>query len=301
MLGGGVMDLLDHQADRAGDAVGLPRRDAAPLLELGDIRKEYALRQDLLARLTGRAERVAAIDGVSLSIRPGEVLGLVGESGCGKSTLSQIAVGLLAPSAGRVRYRGADIAGLRGPAWRDYRRGVQMVFQDTHSSLNPRKRIHRALAEALAAGGHPPAAIPARLPALMEQVGLDPVLLARLPHELSGGQRQRVGIARALAMDPALLVADEPVSSLDVSLQGQIVNLLRELNARLGLTILLISHDLAVVARVCGRIAVMQAGRIVEEGPASQVLTAPGHPYTRALIAAVPRGLAGRKPAARIA
>ncbi|MCO6417271.1 ATP-binding cassette domain-containing protein [Siccirubricoccus sp. KC 17139] len=295
------MSPLDDRSGERHGGLDRPHQGAAPLLELRDIRKEYALRQGLLARLTGRAERVAAVDDVSLAIQPGEVFGLVGESGCGKSTLSQIAVGLLAPSSGQVLYRGADIAALRGEARQAYRRGVQMVFQDTHSSLNPRKRIRRALAEALAASGQPRAAIPAKLLALMDQVGLDAVMLDRLPHELSGGQRQRVGIARALAMDPALLVADEPVSSLDVSLQGQIVNLLRELNARLGLTIVLVSHDLAVVARICQRIAVMQAGQIVEEGPPARVLFAPEHPYTRTLIAAVPRGLAGRRSTREVA
>lgn len=269
-----------------------------PLLELRAIRKEYALRGGLLERLRRRPERVAAVDGVSLAIPQGEVFGLVGESGCGKSTLSQIVTGLLAPSAGQVMFRGRDIATLRGEAWRDYRRGAQMVFQDTHSSLNPRKRIRRMLAEALAARGIPRAQREARLLELMEQVGLDPVMLARLPHELSGGQRQRVGIARALAMEPALLVADEPVSSLDVSLQGQIVNLLRTLNERLGLTIILISHDLAVVARICRHIAVMSTGRIVEEGPPGEVLFAPQHPYTRALVSAVPAGLARRRAVA---
>ena len=265
------------------------------LLELHGIRKEYALRRGLVARLTRRAECITAVDGVSLSIRRGEVFGLVGESGCGKSTLSQIAVGLLPPTEGRVLFHGAEIGGLRGEPRRVFRQGVQMVFQDTHSSLNPRKRVRRVLAEALRAHGLPAATIPARVLELMAQVGLDAVLLDRLPHELSGGQRQRIGIARALAMEPELLVADEPVSSLDVSLQGQIINLLCNLNRALGLTILLISHDLAVVARICQRIAVMSAGRIVEEGPPSRVLFAPEHVYTKTLIAAVPRGLAGRR------
>ena len=267
---------------------------SAPLLELREVRKDFALRQGLLDRFRRRAPRVAAVDGVCLSVMPGETLGLVGESGCGKSTLSQIVTGLLAPSGGRVLFRGHDVASLRGGAWRDYRRGVQMVFQDTHSSLNPRKRVRRLLAEALAARGLPRAARRAESLLLMDQVGLDTMLLDRLPHELSGGQRQRVAIARALAMQPTLLVADEPVSSLDVSLQGQIVNLLLALNEKLGLTVILVSHDLAVVGRICRRIAVMSAGRIVEEGPARTVLFAPDHAYTRSLIAAVPKGLSRR-------
>jgi oligopeptide/dipeptide ABC transporter ATP-binding protein len=174
-----------------------------------------------------------------------------------------------------------------------------MVFQDTQSSLNPRKRIRTILTEALAARGLPAQDRAPRVAELMQKVGLDAQLLGRYPHELSGGQRQRVGIARALSMEPALLVADEPVSSLDVSLQGQIINLLRQLNEDLGLTIVLISHDLAVVARVCDSIAVMYAGRVVESGVPDQVLTAPRHPYTQALLDAVPRGLErrGRKRA----
>ncbi len=169
-----------------------------------------------------------------------------------------------------------------------------MVFQDTHSSLNPRKRIRTILTEALAARGLEKQGRAERVAGLLRQVGLDAQLLERFPHELSGGQRQRVGIARALAMEPALLVADEPVSSLDVSLQGQIINLLRQLNEELGLTIVLISHDLAVVARVCDSIAVMYAGRVVESGTPDEVLTAPRHPYTQALLDAVPRGLERR-------
>jgi len=267
----------------------------SPLLELSDIRKTYKLRRSLLERLTRKAQGVFAVDGVSLAIEPGTIFGLVGESGCGKSTLAQIMVGLLAPTSGAVRYRGEDIAKLTGSRRRLYRQGVQMVFQDTHSSLNPRKRIRRTLSEALRARGLTSAEASDALHPLIAQVGLDTVLLQRFPHELSGGQRQRVGIARALAIGPDVLVADEPVSSLDVSLQGQIVNLLSDLNRHLGLTIILISHDLAVVSRICNRIGVMSAGRLVEEGPPAEVLFAPTHPYTRTLIAAVPRGLEGRR------
>jgi peptide/nickel transport system ATP-binding protein len=172
---------------------------------------------------------------------------------------------------------------------------VQMVFQDTHSSLNPRKRIRTILSEAVVARGLRGADVADRVGELLGQVGLDGQLLGRFPHELSGGQRQRVGIARALAMEPSLLVADEPVSSLDVSLQGQIINLLRELNEKLGLTIVLISHDLAVVGRICDRIIVMYAGRVVESGVPGAVLTSPRHPYTQALLDALPRGLERRE------
>jgi oligopeptide/dipeptide ABC transporter ATP-binding protein len=203
-------------------------------------------------------------------------------------------VGLIAPTAGGIRWNGVGVDSLAGQDRIAFRRGVQMVFQDTSSSLNPRKRIRTILSEALAARGLDKSARPARVAGLLDQVGLDTQLLGRYPHELSGGQRQRVGIARALAMEPSLLVADEPVSALDVSLQGQIINLLRALNLELGLTIVLISHDLAVVARVCDSIAVMYAGRVVESGAPQDVLTAPRHPYTQALLDAVPRGLERR-------
>ena len=232
---------------------------------------------------------------MSFSVPRGSIFGLVGESGSGKSTLAQIIVRLTLPTSGTLLFHGRDVASLDKPAARHFRQGVQMVFQDTGSSLNPRKRVRRVLAEALAARGVTRAAAAAEAARLMDRVGLDTPLLARFPHELSGGQRQRVGIARALAMAPELLVADEPVSALDVSLQGQIINLLAEINASLGLSIVLISHDLAVVARVCAALGVMSKGRMVETGPPSRVLFAPEHPYTRSLLAAVPRGLEGRR------
>jgi oligopeptide/dipeptide ABC transporter ATP-binding protein len=270
------------------------KADAHPLMRLDTLHKTYRLRRSLVERLRGINRSVDAVDGVSLSIHRGGILGLVGESGCGKSTLAHMIVGLIPPTAGEVQWNGTSLSTLRGAAWVAYRRGVQMVFQDTHSSLNPRKRVRSILSEALAASGLRKAERPSRVAVLLEQVGLDAQLLGRYPHELSGGQRQRVGIARALAMEPSLLVADEPVSALDVSLQGQIINLLRKLNEELGLTIVLISHDLAVVARVCDSIAVMYAGRIVESGIPQDVLTAPKHPYTQALLDAVPRGLQRR-------
>jgi peptide/nickel transport system ATP-binding protein len=265
-----------------------------PLLSLNDVRKTYRLRRGLWDRLRGRVKDVNAVDGVTISIQQGSILGLVGESGCGKSTLARMMVGLTQPTGGEIQWGGASLRGLSGQAWRDYRAAVQMVFQDTHSSLNPRKRIRKILGEALAARGVSRAARPERIAALLDQVGIDRQFLGRYPHELSGGQRQRIGIARALAMEPSLLVADEPVSSLDVSLQGQIINLLRELNMSLGLTIVLISHDLAVVARICDRVAVMYGGRIVESGAPAKVLSSPSHPYTQALLDAVPRGLERR-------
>jgi peptide/nickel transport system ATP-binding protein len=266
----------------------------APLLLLRDLRKTYRLRRGVFDRLRGRDRAVNAVDGVTLPIPQGSILGLVGESGCGKSTLARMMVGLTPPTSGAVLWGGTPLAELSGPEWRGYRAGVQMVFQDTHSSLNPRKRVRTILTEALAAHGVPRAARAARVAGLLDQVGIDARFLTRYPHELSGGQRQRIGIARALAMEPSLLVADEPVSSLDVSLQGQIINLLRELNASPGLTIVLISHDLAVVARICDQVAVMYGGQIVESGAPAKVLSKPRHPYTQALLDAVPRGLERR-------
>jgi ABC-type glutathione transport system ATPase component len=266
-----------------------------PLLELHDIRKEYVLRRGFIERLTKPARVVAAVDGVSLSVARGSVFGLVGESGSGKSTLAQIIVRLIEPTDGCMFYDGKEVGTLPAAERQALRHRIQMVFQDAYSSLNPRKRIRRALREPLRARGAEKRRVGEEIERLMQQVGLDPVLLGRFPHELSGGQRQRVGIARALAMSPELLIADEPVSSLDVSLQGQIINLLQDLNRDLGLTIVLISHDLAVVARVCSNIAVMSAGLVVETGPPARVLVTPSHPYTKTLIAAIPRGLEGRR------
>jgi oligopeptide/dipeptide ABC transporter ATP-binding protein len=264
-----------------------------PLLELVDIRKTYRLRAGLLARLLGREPAFDALSGITLTVSPGEVFGLVGESGSGKSTLGKIIARLLAPTAGNVVYRGEAVTALQGRALLPYRRRVQMIFQDSHSSLNPRKRIGRILGEALAARGVSRAQRGRETEHLLDIVGLGTFMLGRYPHELSGGQRQRISIARSLAMQPELLIADEPVSSLDVSLQGQIINLLMQLCRNLGLTLIFISHDLAVVKRICSRIMVIYAGRIVECGPPDTLLNAPAHPYTQALIEAVPKGLAG--------
>ncbi len=258
------------------------------LLELHRIEKTYELERRALPRLLGRHLRLHAVRGVSLAIPRGGVLGLVGESGCGKSTLARIMLRLVDPTAGSIRFDGADVTPLRGPALRPFQRRAQMVFQDSTASLNPRKTLRRTLAESLALAGHPPPERMPRAAALIADVGLDPTLLARYPHELSGGQRQRVAIARALAMSPELLVADEPVASLDVSLQAQILALLMDLRDRLGLTMVFISHDLALVHHLCSTIAVMNAGEIVELGPPAQVLHAPQHEYTQRLLAAVP-------------
>lgn len=272
------------------------KADGPPILELRTIRKEYRLRQGLFARMKGGPKSIAAVEGVSFAVPRGSIFGLVGESGSGKSTLAQIIVRLIEPTSGTMLFQGQDVAGLPAPDLRRFRQRVQMVFQDTGSSLNPRKRVRRVIAEALAARGITRADAATETARLLDRVGLDTPMLSRFPHELSGGQRQRVGIARALAMAPDLLVADEPVSALDVSLQGQIINLLREINESLGLSIILISHDLAVVARVCSSLGVMSKGRMVELGPPGRVLVTPEHPYTRTLLAAVPTGLKARRP-----
>ena len=263
----------------------------APALALGD-RVAARLGADVETRA------VQAVSDVSLAIRRGETLGLVGESGCGKSTLGRLVAGILDPDEGRVSVDGAPVrAGGRKTTTR-----VQTVFQDPFSSLDPRMRIGEALAEGPVAHGlveRREAAPFAR--ARLSSVGLDPDMAGRFPHQFSGGQRQRIAIARALAMEPDVLVCDEPVASLDVSIQAQIINLLLELRASGDLTMLFISHDLGVVRHLCDRVAVMYLGRIVEIGPTASVYADPKHPYTQALIAAVPRLEAGRAVFAPIA
>ncbi|GDX57537.1 hypothetical protein LBMAG30_17000 [Comamonadaceae bacterium] len=250
-----------------------------PLLQIDNVRFAYA----------GQGATKPTVDGVTLIVRPGETLGLVGESGCGKSTLARIAVGLLRADQGSVRVSGADVAAPGSAARLARARRVQMVFQDPHGSLNPRLRIRSLLAEPLRLHKlTPPDREQTAVEELLRQVGLSPATSEKFPHELSGGQRQRVAIARALAVRPQLLVCDEPVSALDVSIQAQILNLLRDLQQELGLSYFFISHDLRVVRYIADRIAVMHQGRIVETGETDAVWQAPEHPYTQKLLASLP-------------
>ncbi|MBW6397440.1 ATP-binding cassette domain-containing protein [Roseomonas sp. HJA6] len=256
-----------------------------PLLQLDGLAKKFPVR-DALGRSKGA---VHAVDGVSLAVGQGEVLAIVGESGCGKSTLGRLMLNLITPDSGTVRFAGDDLATLSPKALRAKRRDMQLIFQDPFASLDPRMTVEQAVAEPLRLHRIVPRSQErARVAELLARVGLRPELARRWPHEFSGGQRQRVAIARALASEPKLIIGDEPVSALDVSVQAQVVNLLSDLIRDLGLTFVLISHDLGVVRHIADRVAVMYLGRIVEQGPAEDVLTAPKHPYTRALLAAVP-------------
>jgi ABC-type oligopeptide transport system ATPase subunit len=235
----------------------------------------------------GRAVR--AVDGVSFSIDPGETFGLVGESGCGKTTTGRCILRLIEPSSGQVLFRGQDVAVLSASALREARKHFQIVFQDPYSSLDPRMRVGAIVAEPLAIHRIGTSADrAARVRELFTVVGLDPDATTKYPHEFSGGQRQRIGLARALALEPSLLVLDEPVSALDVSVQAQVINLLVDLQQRLGLTYLFIAHDLRLVREVCSRVAVMYRGRIVELAPAARVFDGAAHPYTQALLSAIP-------------
>jgi len=260
---------------------------AEPLLQVADLQVHYAMAGDSDA---GRKAVVKALDGVSLSIASGEALGIVGESGSGKSTLARAILGLVSPCAGSVRFDGVKVSPTDNASLRHLRRGVQMVFQDPYGSLDPRWRIGDIVGEAIDIHGLAGTAAgrTRRILDALTAVGLDEASFGKYPHQFSGGQRQRIGIARALAVEPRLLVCDEPVSALDVSVQAQIVNLLLDLKANRGLAMLFVAHDLAVVSRLCERVAVLYLGRIVELGATQAVLERPQHPYTQALIAAMP-------------
>ncbi len=259
-----------------------------PLLEVRDLVKHFPVRKGLLP---GRKEWVRAVDGVSFDVHRGETLGLVGESGCGKSTTGRALLRLIEPDAGEVRFAGEDVRAMDRDTLRSFRRRAQFIFQDPYSSLNPRMTVGQTLDEVLRvhglAGDREGRA--RRTRELLDLVGLHPGHAGRYPHEFSGGQRQRIGIARALCVEPEFIVCDEPVSALDVSVQAQVVNLLRELQKHLGLTYLFIAHDLALVEHVSDRVAVMYLGRIVESAPAGALYRRPSHPYTQALLSAVPR------------
>jgi peptide/nickel transport system ATP-binding protein len=298
---GAARDVLNAPRDAYTRALiaAVPHRAAMPrlantgeeVLSARGVRKTYH-RGGLFSRAA-----VPAVADADFTIHRGETLGLVGESGSGKSTLARCIVRLVRPEAGVIAFRGTDLRPLSRRAWLPYRKRIQMVFQDPFASLNPRRRVGDIIAQGPITHGASHKAARARAAELLALVQLDARAAERFPHEFSGGQRQRIGIARALAMEPELLIADEPVSALDVSVQAQVLALLEDLRARLGLTMLFITHDLRVAAQVCDRVAVMQRGVIVEQGPTASVFAAPAHPYTRALLDSIP-GLAWTPPMA---
>jgi oligopeptide transport system ATP-binding protein len=253
---------------------------SAPLLQVSNLEKRFDL---------GRGRELRAVDGVSFELERGQALGLVGESGCGKSTTARCVIGLHTATGGSIRYEGTELVGLSRRGWRPFRRKMQMIFQDPYASLDPRQTVGSILSEPLRIHRTvKPRQRRLRALELMDAVGLNPRQLNRYPHEFSGGQRQRIGIARALALEPELILCDEPVSALDVSIQAQVLNLLKELQERFDLAYLFIAHDLAVVRHLCQRVAVMYLGRVVEVADREPLYTDPQHPYTQALLSAIP-------------
>jgi peptide/nickel transport system ATP-binding protein len=255
-----------------------------PLLKVEGLTKHFPVRGGF-----GTKQVVQAVDDVSFEVAPGETLGLVGESGCGKTTTGRMLVRLLEPTAGKITFAGRDITHTSVGAMRPIRQDIQIIFQDPYSSLNPRHTVGKIVAMPMTVNGiNPPGGVKKRVQEILEIVGLNPEHYNRYPHEFSGGQRQRIGIARALVVRPKLIVADEPVSALDVSIQAQVINLLRDLQREFGLAFVFIAHDLAVVRHFCQRIAVMYLGKMAEIGTREQIYEKPSHPYTRALLSAVP-------------
>jgi len=276
-----------NAAARADAAVGdPPAAPGTPLLEADHLELHFPIRSGVL--IERRAEAIHAVNDVTFSLAEGETLGLVGESGCGKTTLSRVLVRLLEPTGGTVRFRGQDITRASRKQLQPLRASMQIVFQDPFASLNPRKRVDQIVGFPLLLHGHERSEVRDRVRELLDRVGLAPEHAHRYPHEFSGGQRQRIGIARALALEPRLVVLDEPVSALDVSVQAQIVNLLEDLQDTLGLTYLFVAHDLSVVRHVSDRIAVMYLGKLMEVAQAEELYAKPIHPYTEALLAAIP-------------
>jgi oligopeptide/dipeptide ABC transporter ATP-binding protein len=263
-------------------------RAGEPLMQVRGLVKHFPITRGIV--IQRKVGAVQAVDGVSFDVNRGETLGIVGETGCGKSTTARLMMRLLEATAGEVRFDGQDITRLKGSKLKAIRREMQMIFQDPYSSLNPRKTVGSIIGQPFAIHGLQTGKGERKraVQELMETVGLNPEHYNRYPHEFSGGQRQRIGVARALALKPKLLIADEPVSALDVSIQAQVLNLLRDMQRQLGLTLVFIAHDLSVVRHMCDRVAVMYLGRVVEIGPAGPVYDEPRHPYTGALLSAVP-------------
>jgi peptide/nickel transport system ATP-binding protein len=284
----GTLAPQPHAPHVAADATAAT--DGKPIMVVDELRKYYEVRAAGVSFMSSKTATVRAVDGVSFSIAPGETLGLVGESGCGKTTVGRNVLKLEEPTSGKINYTGVDITHRSSRDMRELRRGIQVIFQDPYSSLNPRMTVGQIIGEPLRVYGlvADRKAQHARVAELLNQVGLFPYMAERYPHQLSGGQRQRVGIARALALEPKFIVCDEPVSALDVSIQGQIMNLLEDLQTRLGLSYLFIAHDLAVVRHISDRVAVMYLGHIVELAERDAIYAKPQHPYTRALLDAAP-------------
>ena len=272
----------------AADGVASAGGEAVPLLAVRKLVKHFPLTTGIVFRRT--VGYVQAVDGVDFELNPGETLGLVGESGCGKSTIAKLIMGLEQPTSGEVLYKGRDVTKMKGRELKKYRRQVQIIFQDPYSSLNPRMTVGDIVAEGWAVHSDilPPKERGRQVRDLLDRVGLNPDFVNRYPHQFSGGQRQRIGIARALALRPEVIVCDEPVSALDVSVQAQVMNLLEDIQDEFGLSYLFIAHDLSVVRHLSDRVAVMYLGRVVESGTHADVYDRPAHPYSQALLSAVP-------------